>query len=295
MIQQCKVCSASFDAGRAWNRLLCDACRAANLSTRTETCSGCGAQFPHRRRGKDANKYCSKQCPGRSKYAPDNKWTHWWFRTCPHCKELSISIGKKPSKYCSSACRFQASYVPITAPGYSAKCVECGNEFHVEERQGKGSGIQRSYCSLRCYRKVSRRDRKALVRGSRRLGEVIRFTEVYDRDNGKCHICGLACARQSPVPHPLHPTIDHVVPLSRGGVHSLDNVKIAHFVCNTMKSDRHSVTADLRSAARMVVESAIADAPAAWRLARSLWADKSGFRGVSPEQHMGESCKLLSA
>jgi 5-methylcytosine-specific restriction endonuclease McrA len=33
-------------------------------------------------------------------------------------------------------------------------------------------------------------------------------------------------------------TIDHVVPVSRNGEHSLGNTQLAHFRCNIWKSDR---------------------------------------------------------
>ena len=32
-----------------------------------------------------------------------------------------------------------------------------------------------------------------------------------------------------------YPSIDHVIPLSKGGTHSWDNVKLAHFSCNSAK------------------------------------------------------------
>jgi len=44
--------------------------------------------------------------------------------------------------------------------------------------------------------------------------------------------------RGAVVPHPLAPTIDHVVPLAAGGLHEPANVQLAHFLCNARKSDR---------------------------------------------------------
>ena len=34
-----------------------------------------------------------------------------------------------------------------------------------------------------------------------------------------------------------YPSRDHVVPLAKGGTHTWDNVKLAHFRCNTLKRD----------------------------------------------------------
>jgi len=41
------------------------------------------------------------------------------------------------------------------------------------------------------------------------------------------------------VPHPLAPTIDHLIPLADGGSDSPANVATAHFLCNSTKGERH--------------------------------------------------------
>ncbi len=38
------------------------------------------------------------------------------------------------------------------------------------------------------------------------------------------------------------PTIDHVIPLAKGGYDTIENVKAAHFICNSKKSDSHVCT-----------------------------------------------------
>lgn len=40
------------------------------------------------------------------------------------------------------------------------------------------------------------------------------------------------------VPHPKAPTIDHVVPLAEGGADTAANVRLAHFICNSMRGNR---------------------------------------------------------
>jgi len=50
---------------------------------------------------------------------------------------------------------------------------------------------------------------------------------VFTRDGQTCVYCGSSAT-----------SIDHVVPRSRGGTHTWDNVVIACFRCNNVKSDR---------------------------------------------------------
>lgn len=65
---------------------------------------------------------------------------------------------------------------------------------------------------------------KARRRGAD-VAERIDRRYVYERDGGRCHICGRAVPRDD-----FH--IDHLIPLARGGSHTLDNVALAHPRCN---------------------------------------------------------------
>ena len=51
-----------------------------------------------------------------------------------------------------------------------------------------------------------------------------------------CGICGQPVDMKLKYPHPGCPTIDHIIPVSRGGHPSaLENLQLAHFRCNRMK------------------------------------------------------------
>ena len=51
-----------------------------------------------------------------------------------------------------------------------------------------------------------------------------------------CAICGRPVDFDIKYPDPMAPTVDHVVPISRGGHPSaLDNLQLAHFICNQQK------------------------------------------------------------
>jgi 5-methylcytosine-specific restriction endonuclease McrA len=51
---------------------------------------------------------------------------------------------------------------------------------------------------------------------------------IVQRDGWVCGICGEAC-------DPRYYTIDRVVPGARGGGYSLDNCRLAHFICNSRR------------------------------------------------------------
>ena len=54
-----------------------------------------------------------------------------------------------------------------------------------------------------------------------------------------CGICGKPVDKSLKYPHPLSPTVDHIIPLAKGGHPSdLANLQLAHFCCNRQKSDK---------------------------------------------------------
>lgn len=73
--------------------------------------------------------------------------------------------------------------------------------------------------------------RFAIRRGALLAGISIRRSEIWERDGGKCHICRRAC-------DPLRWHLDHLVPVSRGGQHTPDNVAVSHPKCNQSRGSR---------------------------------------------------------
>ncbi|MFE3449625.1 HNH endonuclease [Nonomuraea sp. NPDC059194] len=61
---------------------------------------------------------------------------------------------------------------------------------------------------------------------------VVSYAAILERDGMVCHIC----AETIPTLDDLH--FDHVVPLARGGEHSMANIRPAHAACNLWKSDK---------------------------------------------------------
>ena len=51
-----------------------------------------------------------------------------------------------------------------------------------------------------------------------------------------CAICGKPVDKSLKFPDPLSPTIDHIIPIEKGGHPSdIDNLQLAHFCCNRAK------------------------------------------------------------
>lgn len=63
---------------------------------------------------------------------------------------------------------------------------------------------------------------------------------LRDYQDGRCYLCGkLMSPRGDMFAHDsVMPSLDHVIPKSRGGTNRLGNVALAHKQCNNKKADR---------------------------------------------------------
>jgi len=68
--------------------------------------------------------------------------------------------------------------------------------------------------------------------------ESINEKEVYLRDSWKCQICHKREHKTLKYPNPICASLDHIIPLSKGGTHTYKNVQLAHFGCNASKGPR---------------------------------------------------------
>lgn len=71
--------------------------------------------------------------------------------------------------------------------------------------------------------------RRALKQGASISDVDLEF--IWNRANGICYLCGKAIDRAD-----CH--FDHVIPLSKGGSHSTDNLRPTHSKCNVKKSNK---------------------------------------------------------
>lgn len=114
-----------------------------------------------------------------------------------------------------------------------AICELCGAEFMADKRRFR-------YCSRDCFEANRHKANwKHVVRRRARLRgltiESFDRIEIFERDDWVCQLCGDPVDRDTVRPDPRSPSIDHIIPVSRGGAHSRENVHTAHLGCNIRK------------------------------------------------------------
>lgn len=68
--------------------------------------------------------------------------------------------------------------------------------------------------------------------------ELVTLDMIVDRDGSDCRGCSEPVDFTIPWPSPLSKSIDHIVPLSRGGLHEMSNCQLMHLGCNSSKGAR---------------------------------------------------------
>lgn len=86
------------------------------------------------------------------------------------------------------------------------------------------------------------RRRQSNIGKTSEYDEGVTLKKVRAKYHDVCQICGLMVDDTAIVNghiKRLYPTIDHIIPLSKGGTHTWENVRLAHMSCNAGKRDKN--------------------------------------------------------
>lgn len=124
---------------------------------------------------------------------------------------------------------------------HTVECSECGKQFVTTLTKHR-------FCSTKCSGRHSNRlrehKRNERIINNGEYDRTITLPKLYMRDGGVCHICGKQVNMNTNTNDDEYGSIDHLIPLSKGGTHTWGNVSLAHRRCNTIKSNRVMIQDD---------------------------------------------------
>ena len=233
----CRFRCPKCDGPSTGHRTHCASCRTVEV-----TCLVCAAKFRTTPTGRP-RKYCSPKCKGEAARIKVD-------RTDPTCPWCYCTFPYAPNKkHCSQRCMAQRrDHLKIyRAPDrcHLPVCVDCKQVYSAMGVVVAKRGYRCAECSAISRTKAQRtgwKKKNAARRSLIKAGEKIDTDEIGDRDSWICHLCDEPIDQSLSAPHPGSKTLDHVIPLNprvgERGTHTASNVKIAHYSCNSSKSDR---------------------------------------------------------
>lgn len=201
-------------------------------------CLYCGKPVQQASRGRK-RKYCSDTC--RIEAEKEHKRIVYVGKRKEKCDFCGKTLPKYKTRFCSDLCRRKHRDIQngvIHNHGELTKiCPVCGIEF-------KTWRDYKETCSKRCSNKKhdAERQYKNIT-----VDKDISLEKLAKRDNNICQICGEPVDWNDYLKTDKtfrggnkYPSIDHIRPVSLGGLHAWDNVQLAHRVCNSIKRNRYT-------------------------------------------------------
>lgn len=181
----------------------------------------------------------------------DDPWDHYRPygvpEVTPECKWLGCGRPSKYAGFCSrdySRAKALGNRVdPWTEWVTDGICEVCGKSWSGARRREKR--VCSNACNAKSWALKNPERHRALKmdsvrrRRARMAGVEVEYFTVEDvrmASGDDCYLCGERINYRLKFPHPMSPSVDHVIPISAGGPHSLSNCAMTHMGCNNKKN-----------------------------------------------------------
>ena len=251
----CLNCEKDYLTEREHTKFCSDGCRVSynkkNNGTLEKECNHCGVVFRTYHQGKN---FCQEEC--RQNYIASLPKTDTYYylpvpkflKMCKWCCTLFETTEKQNGEFCSTVCSSRNISSKLAEErkrknlSIQRSCENCGKKF----RSNKNTMTCSDKCMKRNWERKSITRRRARLLMNGRVDKDISLEKLFDRDEGLCYICKEKCHWEDYEINKegykfvgrKYPSVDHFIPVSKGGTHTWDNVKLAHHYCNSIKSDK---------------------------------------------------------
>lgn len=210
-------------------------------------CDYCDSEFRTGKNGKHS--YCSIECQTLYVNARriSSKIQKRAANFCSQCGDWISLTQRSDAGFCGDQCQKQKWYQDN--PEWVQAKAQWQGVFNAERkrvvsREWYENNRERVYAANAAWRgsnpekvlsitRKSAQKRRAVKRSA--FVESFSIEEIFARDNGKCWICSSPVDNSLAYPDPMSKSLDHKVPLARGGKHSRSNAGLSHLVCNMRK------------------------------------------------------------
>ena len=242
--KSCVVCGAIFFARRKTcssecaQKAISNEVQKKTVFPKTALCEYCGIEFQKKRRGGPCKerkfRFCSRDCSFKAHGSQTPELIERQLKSkLARLIREHYAKEQRAWKRLSRPEPISRVYVPVSR--IQVECLYCGRKHEAFERTHYPA------CSKRCRRKLEKWNRRGRIKNNKAGSRPDPFSPlvVFKRDNWTCQICGkkLSMLQRGSLMAEA-PTIDHIVPLSKGGVHRISNCQCACRRCNSIKGTK---------------------------------------------------------
>lgn len=216
-----------------------------------KVCCVCGKQYESFR---EASVTCSSECAKQNDLVQKRKKYHKFLKCCAICGKGFVTGHDSQMTCGDDLCKLEYKQQAHRRRNEKALRIKPQGKIHtIVEKECKYCGTlfqcfdydASVCCSAECKKRREYRKRDKRIPKEQIIDTDITLLRLFKRDHGVCWICGVLCNWEDKGTTDrggirygkTYPSQDHVVPVSRGGLHSWDNVRLAHWQCNADKSD----------------------------------------------------------
>jgi 5-methylcytosine-specific restriction endonuclease McrA len=224
----CIACLRPLEPGRRADATTCD-----------RACYTWARRHPGVTRPTGLQSYTCKYCSGtftRPGLVPGNQprfcgdvcWDAWRHRNNRPWGYWRVADPFEPRPFVCADCGIKAM-----DSGRGPRAAWCSHCTLIRDRARAPEWAARNPAGRREISRNYSHRRRAQILGT--AVEDFTAVEVFVADNWVCQLCKQPVDQQKQFPNPLSPSLDHIIPLSRGGGHVRSNVQLAHYICNVRK------------------------------------------------------------
>ncbi len=166
-------------------------------------------------------------------------------RPCLVCGTMFRPKQRRVALYCSTRCKSRDYQPRLNAykrqrraaeraqrtPDPSRCCRWCGRVIAPTKR------ADAKFCSRSCTMAAHRPANNFARRANLPKPGAVTLLQLAERDGWCCQLCDGPVDVEVRYPDPWSASIDHVLPVSKGGSHDIRNLQLAHLGCNSRKRD----------------------------------------------------------
>lgn len=200
-------------------------------STWNRNCKGCGKSFVATN---IRNLYCTEDCKNKKITVGESIKLH--YKECKTCFNLFVTRYEQ-KEYCERNCmKYHSKRKTVLSKRRLKRCKNCNVWFW---NNNSSINCCSEYCTKRYQKEHSKTLNKKRLKQIKENGKVdkdITITKLMKIHDSKCYLCQTVVSlNKADGIGKSYANIEHIVPISRGGTHTWDNVSLSCSECNCKK------------------------------------------------------------